>query len=79
MRQWGKIKRMMKCVPPKKQRWTMRNETLAIHAGYDPDPTTKSVAVPIYRIKLIVFVFSGFSAGIAGARCRASRPTGVSD
>src|SRR3977135_4509834 len=27
----------------------MRNETIAIHAGYDPDPTTKSVAVPMYR------------------------------
>ena len=27
----------------------MRNETIAIHAGYDPDPTTKSVAVPIYQ------------------------------
>src|ERR1700748_3241316 len=28
---------------------TMRNETIAIHAGYEPDPTTKSVAVPIYQ------------------------------
>ena len=27
----------------------MELETLAIHAGYQPDPTTKSVAVPIYQ------------------------------
>lgn len=27
----------------------MKKETLAIHAGYDTDPTTKSVAVPIYQ------------------------------
>ncbi len=27
----------------------MRDETLAIHAGYETDPTTKSVAVPIYQ------------------------------
>ena len=27
----------------------MRDETLAIHAGYEPEPTTKSVAVPIYQ------------------------------
>jgi O-acetylhomoserine (thiol)-lyase len=27
----------------------MRPETLAIHAGYEPEPTTKSVAVPIYQ------------------------------
>jgi O-acetylhomoserine (thiol)-lyase len=27
----------------------MRRETLAIHSGYDVEPTTKSVAVPIYQ------------------------------
>jgi O-acetylhomoserine (thiol)-lyase len=27
----------------------VRNETLAIHGGYDGDPTTKAVAVPIYQ------------------------------
>ncbi|MFA7483397.1 MAG: O-acetylhomoserine aminocarboxypropyltransferase/cysteine synthase family protein [Vulcanimicrobiota bacterium] len=27
----------------------MKQETLAIHAGYQTDPTTKSVAVPIYQ------------------------------
>jgi O-acetylhomoserine (thiol)-lyase len=27
----------------------MRSETIAIHAGYEPDPTTRSLAVPIYQ------------------------------
>ncbi len=27
----------------------MKFETLAVHAGYDPDPTTRAVAVPIYQ------------------------------
>ena len=27
----------------------MKKETLAIHAGYETDPTTKAVAVPIYQ------------------------------
>ena len=27
----------------------MRRETIAIHGGYEVDPTTKSVAVPIYQ------------------------------
>ncbi|HPY42108.1 MAG TPA: aminotransferase class V-fold PLP-dependent enzyme, partial [Thiolinea sp.] len=27
----------------------MKKETLSIHAGYETDPTTKSVAVPIYQ------------------------------
>ena len=26
-----------------------RFETLAVHAGYSPEPTTKAVAVPIYQ------------------------------
>src|SRR5260370_3431157 len=33
----------------------MRNETIGIHAGYDPDPTTKSVAVPIYQTVAYAF------------------------
>ena len=27
----------------------MKAETIAIHAGYSPEATTKSVAVPIYQ------------------------------
>ena len=27
----------------------MKFETIAIHGGYTPEPTTKSVAVPIYQ------------------------------
>jgi O-acetylhomoserine (thiol)-lyase len=27
----------------------MKDETIAIHAGYESEPTTKSVAVPIYQ------------------------------
>jgi len=34
---------------------TRRFETLAIHAGYVPDPTTKSVAVPIYQTTSYAF------------------------
>ena len=32
-----------------------RDETLAIHAGYHPEPTTKSVAVPIYQTTSYAF------------------------
>src|SRR5574344_2724483 len=34
---------------------TYKDETLAIHAGYSPDPTTKSVAVPIYQTTSYAF------------------------
>ncbi|WP_285259951.1 bifunctional O-acetylhomoserine aminocarboxypropyltransferase/cysteine synthase [Halopseudomonas bauzanensis] len=33
----------------------MKLETLALHAGYSPDPTTKSVAVPIYQTTSYAF------------------------
>jgi O-acetylhomoserine (thiol)-lyase len=33
----------------------MKIETLAVHAGYSPDPTTKAVAVPIYQTTAYAF------------------------
>ena len=33
----------------------MKFETLAVHAGYSPDPTTKSMAVPIYQTVAYAF------------------------
>src|ERR1700729_1346093 len=41
----------------------MRNETIAIHAGYDPDPATKSVAVPIYQT--VSYAFDSADHGAA--------------
>ncbi len=34
---------------------TLKFETLAVHAGYTPDPTTKAVAVPIYQTAAYAF------------------------
>ncbi len=33
----------------------MKLETLAVHAGYTPDPTTKAVAVPVYQTVAYAF------------------------
>lgn len=33
----------------------MKLETIAIHAGYQPDPTTKAVAVPLYQTTSFAF------------------------
>ncbi|SDC81217.1 O-acetylhomoserine aminocarboxypropyltransferase/cysteine synthase family protein [Paraburkholderia lycopersici] len=38
---------------PKKPDW--RLETLAVHGGYRPDPTTRAVAVPIYQTVAYAF------------------------
>src|SRR5437773_9847793 len=41
----------------------MKRETIAIHVGYDGDPTTKAVAVPIYQT--IAFEFESAEHGAA--------------
>jgi O-acetylhomoserine (thiol)-lyase len=41
----------------------MRNETIAIHSGYDVDPTTKAVAVPIYQT--VAYAFDSAEHGAA--------------
>ena len=33
----------------------MKLETLVVHGGYSPDPTTKAVAVPIYQTTSYAF------------------------
>src|SRR5947209_10898231 len=41
----------------------MRPETIAIHWGYDVDPTTKAVAVPIYQT--VAYAFDSADHGAA--------------
>src|ERR1700730_14982031 len=41
----------------------MKRETIAIHAGYESDPTTKAVAVPIYQT--VAFEFDSAEHGAA--------------
>ncbi|MBO0739371.1 MAG: O-acetylhomoserine aminocarboxypropyltransferase/cysteine synthase, partial [Alphaproteobacteria bacterium] len=41
----------------------MRSETIALHSGYDVEPTTKSVAVPIYQT--VAYAFDSAEHGAA--------------
>ena len=41
----------------------MKSETIAIHGGYDDDPTTKAVAVPIYQT--VAYAFDSAEHGAA--------------
>src|ERR1700689_5376495 len=41
----------------------MRRETIAIHGGYDVDPTTKAVAVPIFQT--VAYAFDSADHGAA--------------
>jgi hypothetical protein len=42
---------------------TMKSETIAIHCGYESDPTTKAVAVPIYQT--VAYAFDSAEHGAA--------------
>src|ERR1700729_2941170 len=44
-------------------RVSMKRETLAVHAGYESDPTTKAVAVPIYQT--VAYEFDSADHGAA--------------
>ena len=41
----------------------MRNETIAVHGGFDFDPTTRAVAVPIYQT--VAYAFDSAEHGAA--------------
>jgi O-acetylhomoserine (thiol)-lyase len=41
----------------------MKSETIAVHGGYDPDPTTRAVAVPIYQT--VAYAFDSAEHGAA--------------
>src|SRR5690349_24386779 len=41
----------------------MRNETIAVHGGFDHDPATKAVAVPIYQT--VAYAFDSAEHGAA--------------
>jgi O-acetylhomoserine (thiol)-lyase len=41
----------------------MRSETIALHGGYDVDPVTRAVAVPIYQ--MVAYAFDSAEHGAA--------------
>ena len=41
----------------------MKSETIAVHCGYEPEPTTKAVAVPIYQT--VAYAFDSAEHGAA--------------
>src|SRR6185437_10162863 len=54
------------CSPPafrRRHRAIMRSETVAIHGGYEVDPTTRAVAVPIYQT--VAYAFDSAAHGAA--------------
>jgi O-acetylhomoserine (thiol)-lyase len=57
----------------------MRNETIAIHAGYEPDPTTKAVAVPIYQTAAYAFDSADHGAALFNLEAEGFRYSRISN
>jgi O-acetylhomoserine (thiol)-lyase len=55
----------------------MRRETIAIHAGYEPDPTTKAVAVPIYQTVAYAFDSADHAAALFNLEAEGYRYTRI--
>jgi O-acetylhomoserine (thiol)-lyase len=55
----------------------MRPETIAIHSGYDVDPTTKSVAVPIYQTVAYAFDSADHAAALFNLEAEGFRYTRI--
>jgi O-acetylhomoserine (thiol)-lyase len=57
----------------------MKQETIAIHAGYHPDPTTKSVAVPIYQTVSYAFDSAEHAAALFNLEAEGYRYTRIAN
>lgn len=57
----------------------MRKETLAIHAGYQADPTTKAVAVPIYQTASYAFDSADHGAALFNLEVEGYRYSRISN
>jgi len=57
----------------------VRNETLAIHGGYDGDPTTRAVAVPIYQTAAYEFDSAEHGAALFNLEAQGYRYSRISN
>lgn len=57
----------------------MKQETIAIHSGYEPDPTTKSVAVPIYQTVSYAFDSAEHAAALFNLEAEGYRYTRIAN
>ena len=58
---------------------TMKRETIAVHGGYEVDPTTKSVAVPIYQTVSYAFDSADHAAALFNLEAEGFRYTRIAN
>src|ERR1700748_2854181 len=68
------------CASPHHRRFErMKRETIAIHGGFDSDPTTKAVAVPIYQTAAYAFDSAEHGAALFNLEVPGYRYTRISN
>src|SRR5664279_2335922 len=57
----------------------MRSETIAVHGGFDVDPTTRAVAVPIYQTAAYAFDSADHGAALFNLEVEGYRYSRISN
>src|SRR5207237_4598998 len=57
----------------------VRHETIAVHGGYEVDPTTKAVAVPIYQTVAYAFDSADHGAALFNLEAEGYRYTRIAN
>ena len=57
----------------------MKRETIAIHGGFDSDPATKAVAVPIYQTAAYTFDSAAHGAALFNLEVEGFRYTRIAN
>src|ERR1700727_2012318 len=57
----------------------LRSDTIAVHGGYEIDPTTKAVAVPIYQTVAYAFDSADHGAALFNLEAEGYRYTRISN
>src|SRR6202047_4061337 len=57
----------------------MKSDTIAVHGGYETDPTTKAVAVPIYQTVAYAFDSADHGAALFNLEVEGFRYTRISN
>ena len=58
---------------------SVKTETIVVHGGYDVDPTTKAVAVPIYQTVAYAFDSAEQAAALFNLEAEGNRYTRISN
>ena len=73
------VNKILRWINTMKMTVGMHNETVALHGGYEPDPTTGAVAVPIYQTAAYAFDSAEHAAALFNLEAEGFRYSRISN